>query len=181
MSATTDQDVDATVPQLECEASLQRLHVPRSRLGLTSRTPAVQRGEAVPGATVARDRKRDLCSPQRVSRQPGSEAFQQCKLSGISRRITVGYRPHVQLEANGRAGAARLTDRDVLQRVTLDPTPLGVGHPGRACGRLLAKAGVEPGDQQRRSELGPDPPGLPRAVLLRAVVGWHAVRMPRAA
>ena len=126
-----EQDqVDRAVAKLERELSLERLDVAETSLRLASRAPPAKRHERVPRTAIARDRKRDLAVDARKRWQETDEPLEETKLAGVTDGVAVGVHPAAESEPDSHACSTRLIEGQAREHTALDPSELGVGHPG---------------------------------------------------
>jgi len=119
-----DQRVDAAVPQLEREASLEGLEIARSRLGFDADPPALAADMPVPRAKVAGDRKRDFHAPAERAVEAPPEPTERRRVGAIADRLARGVCTRGQLEPDDRQELAQHRDRDVRREAALDPANL---------------------------------------------------------
>jgi len=72
-----DHDGHITVPLLEFRASLERLDIVESHLGLDADPSTLHLAHRVPRSAIRRDRERHLGHPRRAGREAGSEPLEQ--------------------------------------------------------------------------------------------------------
>jgi hypothetical protein len=145
-----DQRVDAAIPQLEREASLEGLQIGRSRLRFDADPPALAADMAVPRAQVADDWKRDLDPPVERAVKAPPKLAQDRHVGPVADRLACGVCTRGQFEPDDRDEPAEPDDRDVRREAALDPANLSPAQPHRATDLRLAQSTIDP----RPSELG---------------------------
>jgi len=121
-----DQDdrVDAAVALLEGYPPLERLDVPECCFRLACGDTSILRCDAVSGAAVPGQRKRNLGAPDGPVRQAGPESFEQSTLAFVTDRITVRIRLDDEAQSDRRASPAQLIDVQFVEDAAFDPTEL---------------------------------------------------------
>ena len=117
--------LEAGVPKLQGDAAVERLHVPRSGLGLNRQVPVETSDQGVPGAAVPGDRERHLGQKHQAGMEPESQSLDQCGVSGIPDRILPRGRTSRQIQADGDPESRGLLQRETRDKTAFDPARLG--------------------------------------------------------
>ena len=168
-----DQRVDAPVPQLEREASLESLEIARSRLGFDTNPPSRAADMSVPRPKVARDRERDLRAPAKRAVEAPPEPAQDRHVGAVADRLARGICTRRQFEPDDREEPAEHRDRDARREAALNPANLLPAQPHRATDLGLAQATIDPRPPELGGELRDGAPSPIRTHGRGAAAGSH--------
>src|SRR5690349_5661730 len=116
--------VDSAVAPFQRELAIERLRVGDDCLGLDSDPPGREPGDRVPGAKVARIRKRYLGVPSKTGMQLATEPLKQAGVTRIPDRVSCRERTNAELQSDRRRDRTEILESEVCRLAAFEaPDP----------------------------------------------------------
>ncbi len=154
--------VDAPVPTLEREATLQRLSVAGSGLGLDPDPKHRVRGRnladdhRIPGALAARVGQRHFRPPTERRRDGHSQSLQQRSMSGVSQDRAARVCADAEVESNDASDANQMNEGDAVGFRMLDQGDGRARESACMADLSLGQTSAEPGEAELAPDIGQD-------------------------
>lgn len=170
--------VGTAVPQLQREATLQRLTIAWSRLGLDADIPVVAGHDSIPGSSVCWAGERHFGpEPQRTMKMC-PEPAEERNVSGIPQRLTGWERSNAQLETHDCQQPRSLLDRQIARQSSLNAAVLRLRQSDGLRHHCAAEPSVKPSVVELVKEPARERPAASRRDVERPGPAAHDASLP---